>query len=303
MSGAVDLAALKARSEAAARAAQAPAPDATSTVVEVTEATFQTEVLDRSFQVPVLIDVRSDRSEASVQLTPILRRLAAEAAGQWFLAIVDIDTNPRIAQALQVQGIPTVFAVISGQLVPGFAGTIPEEQIRDFVAAVLEAARSAGLSAASPDAAVATADQPAEPAPVPVDPRIAAAEEALDSGDYPLAIERYEAILASEPANVEAALALRQTQFLARVDAVPQDAPARAAAAPDDVEAQLAAADVELAGNAVEAAFGRLLDLIRRTRGDERNPLRDRLVGYFDLLGPDDPRVVKARRDLANALF
>ena len=94
-----------------------------------------------------------------------------------------------------------------------------------------------------------------------------------------------------------------QVGLLKRLSVLPSDAVARAAAAPDDLPAQLAAADAELANNQVEAAFARLVGLVRRLRGDDRTPVRDRLVEYFDLLGPDDPRVVPARRDLANALF
>jgi putative thioredoxin len=300
MAGAVDLAAVKARSEAAARAAGAPAPDASNSVVDVTEATFQSEVLDRSFQVPVIIDVRSERSEASMQLTPTLRRLATEAAGQWVLAIVDIDANPRVAQALQVQAVPTVFAVIGGQLVPGFAGALPEAEVREFVAAVLEAGNSAGLSAAAPDSGTPESEGLMEP---PADPRFVAAENALEAGEYAAAAEAYRAVLAEEPANEQAVLALRQTEFLIRVDAAPRDAVSRAAAAPDDVAAQLAAADAELAGGDADAALARLLGLVRTTGGEDRDLARDRLVEYFDLLGPDDPRVPAVRRDLANALF
>jgi putative thioredoxin len=300
MAGAVDLAAVKARSEAAARAAGAPAPDASNSVVDVTEATFQSEVLDRSFQVPVIIYVRSERSEASTQLTPALRRLATEAAGQWVLAIVDIDANPRVAQALQVQAVPTVFAVIGGQLVPGFAGALPEAEVREFVAAVLEAGNAAGLSAAAPDAGTPESEGLTEP---PADPRFVAAENALEAGEYAAAAEAYRAVLAEEPANEQAVLALRQTEFLIRVDAAPRDAVSRAAAAPDDAAAQLAAADAELAGGDADAALARLLGLVRTTSGEDRDLARDRLVEYFDLLGPDDPRVPAVRRDLANALF
>ena len=301
MAGAVDLAAVKARSEAAARAAEAPAPDASNSVVDVTETTFQSEVLDRSFQVPVVIDVRSERSEASKQLTPILRTLATEAAGQWVLAVVDIDANPRIAQALQVEAVPTVFAVIGGQLVPGFAGALPEAQVREFIAAVLEAGGTAGLSGAGP-AGEAPPAQDAVPEP-PADPRFVSAEDALEAGDYAAAAQAYRAILAEEPANAEAGLALRQTEFLIRVDAAPKDAVSRAAAAPGDVTVQMAAADVELAGGDADAALTRLVGLVRTSDGEDRDLVRDRLVEYFDLLGPDDPRVSAARRDLANALF
>lgn len=301
MSGAVDLAAVKARSEAAARAASAPPPSAGQFVVAATEANFQAEVLDRSFQVPVLLDLWADWCEPCKQLSPLLERLAQEFGGSWVLATIDVDANPRIAQMLQVQSIPTVFAVIGGQLVPGFQGALPEAQVREFLTALLQAASQAGLSGpGAPGEAAPSAPVPAAP---PEDERFTAAEDALEAGDFDLAAERYQAILNAEPANADAQLALRQVGLLRRLSTLPQDALQAAAAEPDNVEAQLAAADAELANNQVEAAFSRLVGLVRRLRGEDRMPVRDRLVEYFELLGPDDPRVPPARRELANALF
>ncbi|HJQ02415.1 MAG TPA: tetratricopeptide repeat protein [Jatrophihabitans sp.] len=300
MSGAVDLAAVKARSEAAARAASAPA--AGQYVVNATEANFQTEVLDRSFQVPVLLDLWADWCEPCKTLSPILERLAAEGAGSWILAKVDVEANQRIPQMLQVQSIPTVFAVIGGQLVPGFQGALPEAQVREFIRALLHAAEQANLTGQAGAAAAANGKPAGPPAP-PEDERFTLAEAALEAGDFDLAAERYNAILSAEPANADAQLALLQVGLLKRLSRLPADAVARAATAPDDVPAQLAAADAEIAANQVEAAFARLIDLVRRLRGDDRTPVRDRLVEYFDLLGPDDPRVIPARRNLANALF
>jgi len=300
MAGAVDLAAVKARSEAAARAASAPPPSGETFVIDVDEANFQSSVLDRSFQVPVLLDLWADWCEPCKQLSPILEKLADESGGRFILAKIDVEANPRISQMLQVQSIPTVFAVIGGQLVPGFQGALPEAKVREFIAALLEAAQQAGLSG-TPGAEA----QPAEPQPVavPEDERFTAAEQALEDGDFDLATERYLAILSAEPANLDAQLAIRQVALLRRLSALAPDAVARATAHPDDVELQLAAADGELAANHIEAAFGRLLRVVKRLRGDERMPVRDRLVEYFELLGPDDPRVASARRELANALF
>jgi putative thioredoxin len=298
MSGAVDLAAVKARSEAAARAADNATPAPGGSVVEVTEATFQAEVIDRSFQVPVLIDLWADWCQPCKQLSPILERLAAEAGGTWILAKIDVDANPRISQALQVQSIPTVFAAIGGQLVPGFQGALPEPQVREFVDALVKAASQAGLSGAVPDAT----DEAAS-AEVPVDPRFSEAEAALEAGQFDLAAKRYQAILDAEPANTEAALALRQVRLLERLQDIDPKLVARAETAPDDVPAQLAAADYALSRSDVDGALGRLLGLVRRVSGDDRDAVRERLIEYFDLLGPDDPRVGPARRALANALF
>ncbi len=299
MGSAIDLAAVKARSEAAARAAAAPPPPAGAWIVDVSEATFQAEVLDRSFQVPVLIDLWADWCEPCKQLSPVLERLANESGGAWVLAKVDVDANPRISQALKVQSIPTIVAVLGGQLVPGFQGALPEAQVREFVGAVVQAGREAGLPG------VVTPDSDAAPDLVEevVDPRFVAAEDALQAGDYPLAAKAYQEILDAEPGNAEATLALRQVRLFERIDGTDPALVARAADAPDDVAAQLAAADHELGGNQIDAAFARLLDLVRRTSGDDRAAARDRLLEYFELIGSDDPLVPPARRALTNALF
>jgi putative thioredoxin len=301
MTGAVDLAAVKARSEAAARAAEAPAPEPGRYVVDVTEASFQAEVLDRSFQVPVILDLWAEWCEPCKQLSPILERLATDGAGSWILAKIDTEASPRIVQALQVQSIPTIFAVIGGQLIPGFQGALPEPQVREFVDAVIAAAKEAGLQVGG--AAPQPADAPADPPPEPEDARFTAAEEALEAGDFDLAAERYQAILDQEPANTEASLALGQVRLLQRIESVDPAAAKRADSDPADVDAQLAAADLSIAGNDIAGALDRLLAAVTRTAGDDRDRVRTRLLEYFDLLGPDDPRVPAARRQLARSLF
>lgn len=301
MAGAVDLAAVKARSEAAARAAEAPAPG--QFVVDVTEQTFQAEVLDRSFQVPVLIDLWADWCQPCKQLSPILEKLANEGGGSWVLAKIDTEANPRIAQALQVQSIPTVYAVLGGQLVPGFQGALPEPQVREFVVAVLDAGREAGLANGAGPAQQGDDRQPEDEQPVPEDPRFDAAEAALADGDYALAEQRFRAILDADPGNADAALAVRQVALLARVAAVDPAAGQLADAKPDDVTANLAAADLAMVGDDAEGALRRLLDLLPRVSGDERDSVRQRLLDYFDLLGPADARVPPARKEMARALF
>jgi putative thioredoxin len=301
MAGAVDLAAVKARSEAAARAAEAPAPDAEQAVIEVTEANFQTEVIDRSFQVPVLLDLWAEWCQPCKQLSPILERLATEGAGAWVLATVDVDANPRIAQALQVQGIPAVFAVFGGQVVPGFQGALPEAQVREFIGAVLQAGAEAGLTGAAapvPDGGEAAAAETEIE-----DPRFDAAEAALADGDFDTAARRFQAILDTEPANAAASVALHQVRLLQRVATVDPAPPSLAEERPDDVAMQLAAADLAMAGGDADAALRRLLASLRRSTGDERELVRERLLEYFELLGPDDERVPAARRDMARALF
>jgi putative thioredoxin len=305
MAGAVDLAAVKARSDAAARAAAAPPPSPGQWIIDADETNFQSDVIDRSFQVPVLLDLWADWCQPCKQLTPILEKVATEHAGAWVLAKIDTEANPRIAQMLQVQGIPATFAVIGGQLVPGFTGALPEPQVREFIAALLEAGAQAGLTGAPAGAEPGATDEAGRPAApqAPEDPRFVAAEDAIEAGDYDAAAAAYQSILDVEPANSDAQYALKQVVLLKRLSALPDDVMAAAAAAPDDIAAQMAAADAELGSNQIEASLARLIGLIRRVRGDDRAVIRERLVEYFDLLGPDDPRVGPARRDLANALF
>jgi putative thioredoxin len=298
MAGAVDLAAVKARSEAAARAQAAPPPSANapvgapgSAVVDVTEATFQAEVLDRSFQVPVVLDMWAEWCGPCKQLSPVLERLAAEGGGSWVLAKVDVDANPALAQALRVQGIPAVKAVWQGQLVAEFSGAIPEEQAREFVTELVRATTGGALPGDAPDEQIAE------------DPRLDAAEAALERGDLAAAEAAYQAILDAEPDHPEAALALRQVQLFRRADEAGPDALAAADAAPDDVSAQTRAADFLLGTGNIEAAFDRLLDVIRRTSGEDRDLARAHLVELFAVVGDDDPRVGAGRRQLMAALF
>ncbi|MBI3687114.1 MAG: tetratricopeptide repeat protein [Actinobacteria bacterium] len=281
---AVDLSSLKARA-----AAPAASNGTGRYVVDVTEATFQAEVLEQSKRVPVVIDLWAAWCGPCRQLSPVLEKLAGEGAGSWILAKIDVDANPAIAQALQVQGIPAVKAVFDGQLVAEFTGAVPEPQVRQWITALVEATR-----AERPDG-----EAPAAPA----DSRLDAAEEALAAGDLAEAARCYQQILAAEPAHEQAAAALRQVELLRRISAAPADVVAVADAHPDDLAAQLAAADVEVASGSVEAGFRRLIEAVRQHTGEERDRARTRLVELFATVGDDDPQVVKARRNLASVLF
>ena len=305
LSGAVDLSALKARADAANRppAPAAPAsPDGTAptgaNVIEVTEETFQTDVVERSLQVPVIVDLWAEWCGPCKQLSPVLERLAGEANGTWVLAKIDVDANPRIAQLFGVQSIPTVVAIAGGQPVEAFAGAQPEPQIRQWLSSLLDALRDRlpGIREAEAEAGV-------EPTPEPEDPRFVAAETAFENGEFEAAAAAYQKILDEEPANEQAKSALAQVRFLARAEAADPSVVVRADTSPEDIDAQLSAADVELAGQRVEKAFSRLLDVIRRTSGADRDRARTHLVELFNLFPPEDPVVVKARRDLASALF
>ncbi|PVZ14686.1 tetratricopeptide repeat protein [Actinomycetospora cinnamomea] len=318
MAGAVDLSGLKARAEARSAAPQRPAggppadgadaaggggaaAGASATVIDVTEASFQADVIERSMQVPVVVDLWAEWCGPCKQLSPVLEKLAAEGRGAWVLAKIDVDANPRISQAFQVQSIPMVVVVAGGQPVTSFQGAQPEPQLRQWIAQLLDALRDQmpGIAAAE-----AQGDGDGEaPVEEPEDPRFVAAEDALERGDYAAAQQAYEQILAVEPQNAEAQAALAQVKFLERAESADPTAIARADAAPTDVDAQIAAADAQIAAQDVTGAFDRLVQTVARTAGDDRDRARTHLVELFELFGTDDERVTTARRALARALY
>ena len=302
IAGAVDLSALR-RPPAPAGSGPAPtgapaAPAAGGTyVLDVTEATFEEQVLRRSMTVPVLIDFWADWCGPCKQLSPVLEKLAGQDGGAWVLAKVDVDANQALSTQLQIQSIPTVLLALGGRLIQGFTGALPERDVRSFLDQVLAAAKQAGL----PGAGGAVEAEPAGP---PVDPEIVAAEDALEQGDWDGALAAYDALLVRDPRNEMAAAGRASVALFRRTDGVDPETVLRAAqAAPDDLEAQLAAADLEVLADRVEEAVGRLVALVRRTSGDERDAVRNRLLELFAVLDPTDARVVAGRRKLASALF
>ena len=292
IAGAVDLSGLAKPAAATGPPAVAPGEH----VFDVTEATFEQLVLQRSMAVPVLIDFWAQWCGPCKQLSPLLERLAAEGEGSWVLAKIDVDANQALSTQLQIQSIPTVLLALGGRLVQGFTGALPERDLRAFLEQVLAAAKQAGLAGPSgaPDA----------PVEVPVDPDLAAAEEALAQEDWEAAGASYDALLARVPNHPEAVLGKAWAALLQRTaDLDPAQTLAAAVATPDDVSAQTAAADVEIVTEQIQPAIDRLVGFVRRTSGEDRDRARQHLLELFAVLDPEDERIVVGRRSLSNALY
>jgi putative thioredoxin len=305
--GAVDLSARQAAAQRKqATAADGPSAANSEYVFDVTEAGFETDVLERSRTVPVVLDLWAEWCGPCKQLSPVLEKLAVEAAGAWVLAKVDVDANPQLSAALQVQSIPMVLAVIGGQLVPGFLGALPEAQVRQWLSQVLQVAQQIGLSGGDGEAGPETADgglPGGEPAGYR-EPELAEAQQAMERGDLDGAAAAFERMLAASPGNPVATLGLARVNLFRRVDSYDQAQARRDAAAhPDDVDAQIRVADIDMAQGHAGEAFDRLLGVIRRTSGDDKNKVRQHLVGLFELFPPGDPQVTKARSTLSSLLF
>ena len=303
--GAVDLGALAAAREAQAQAEQRAAaraadPTAPAVVIDVTDATFQADVLEQSMAVPVVIDLWATWCGPCKQLSPILERLADEYAGRWILARVDVDANPGIAQAFQVQSIPSVFAVVGGRPLPLFQGALPEQQVRAFLDELLQVAASTGISGTVGGADAPSPRPPSRPATLGWKrPTTRSRPGTGRPHGLPTSRCSTRTLPTRWPRrgwpwweSSSGSTAPTTRAFLAAADA-----------APDDLSAQELAADVlVLDGRPIEA-FARLLGGIRFTAGPDRDRLRMHLLDLFEVVGPDDPAVARARIDLANALF
>lgn len=302
--GAVDLSGLKrsAPPSAPSGAPPAAAPAGSSAyAVTLTEQNFQAE-LESSLNAPVvLVFYSASRMAASAQLASDLETLSDEFEGRFLLGKVDIDATPQLAQALQVPSVPLVALVLQGRLAPLLQDAPPLEELRQILTQVLQAAAAQGVTGRHQPRANGAPTEEGEPA---ADPRYAPAEEALAEGDIDRAVAEYQKLVDANPADSEAAAGLAMAKVLQRTASVdPSAARTAAAERPDDVEAQTLVADLDLLGGHVEDAFSRLVDLVRRTSGDERDQARTHLLGLFAAVGNEDPRVLKGRQQLASALF
>jgi putative thioredoxin len=268
-----------------------PKPEAAGPMpgVEITPENLTNEFLALSKAKAVVLVCWSPRSPESQEVVAVLGKLALADQGAWALGRVDVDAQPQVAQALQVRAVPFAVAIINEQMVPLFEQPYPEAQIRMVIDKVLALAAEQGVG-----------DAPTEK----IEPEEEEAIAALDAGDYATAEAAYKKLLARKPNDPFAVLGLAQTQLMARTDGIDgakimQDA----IASPDDITIQMQCADIEVVSGYLEPAFARLLRLIPLFDGAEKKQVKDRLIELFALVDPADPRVIKARAALANALF
>ncbi|MEY4497985.1 MAG: hypothetical protein RJA40_90 [Actinomycetota bacterium] len=268
-----------------------PKPEAAGPMpgIEITPENLTNEFLALSKSKPVILICWSPRSPESQEVVAVLGKLALADQGAWVLGRVDVDAQPQVAQALQTRAVPFAVAIINEQMVPLFEQPYPEAQIRMVIDKVLALASEQGVGSA-----------PTEK----IEPEEEEAIAALDAGDYATAEAAYKKLLARKPNDNFAILGLAQTQLMARTEGIDGAKVMKEASAhPDDIALQMQCADIEVVSGYLEPAFARLLRLIPLFDGAEKKQVKDRLIELFALVDPADPRVIKARAALANALF
>ncbi|WP_062523098.1 tetratricopeptide repeat protein [Demequina silvatica] len=284
--GAVDLGALAARSRRA-----------DSGIATIDEAAFQ-ELAQQSLQRPVVIAFISAASPQSEEMARTLEEVAASAGVG--AAACDVDAQPAIAQAFQIRAVPAAVALIGGRPAPLFQGAATREQMVEVMGQVVEAARQMGAAEGLGPAGDA-APEPSEP---PLPPLHQEAHVAIDRGDLDAAEAAFDQALRENPKDHEARAGRAQVRLMNRSRTADLAAVRRAAAdAPEDVDAQLAVADMDVLGGQLEDAFGRLVELVRATAGDDRDRVRARLLELLEVVDPADPRVLRTRQALASALY
>ena len=274
--------------------------------LDVNEENFQS-LLEASMTAPVvLVFYSTSQAPESASMARDVATVANEYDGRFLAGLIDIDTTPAIAQAMQIPQVPMLFVLLDGrpatQPIPGL---IKLDELRTLFNQLGQQLTTQGItgrhqprSTVPPAGVVDDSDEP------PVDPRYAAAQDALGEGNIDLAVAEYQKLVDGNPADVEAAAGLAMAKLLQRTEGVDLNAAREAAAAnPDDVDAQTMVSDLDMLGGHVDDAFNRLIDVVRRTSDADRNKAREHLIALFGAVGNDDPRVRKARQNLASALF
>ncbi|MBO0844823.1 MAG: tetratricopeptide repeat protein [Nocardioides sp.] len=304
--GAVDLSGLQqpAPGSAQAPAAGGSAPAGRSAyAADVTEESFQS-LLEASVTAPVVLVFYSPtRVPESTAYAQDVAAAVDGYDGRFLAGLVDIDQTPAIAQSLQIPQVPLLMVILEGRpAAQPIPGVLKPDEVRTLLNQLAQGLTAQGVTSRHQPLSTAPAGEDGEePA---TDPRYAAAQAAMEANDIDGAVAEYQRLVDANPADTEAAGGLAMAKVLQRTQGVDLQAAREAAAAnPDDVAAQTLVADLDLLGGHVDDAFARLVDLVRRTTGDERNQAREHLLGLFAAVGNDDPRVLRGRQNLASALF
>ena len=311
LAGAVDLEALKHQVKAEPGQAGG-APAAGGYVIDTTENTFQAMV-QTSATFPILLLLWVSTDDRLFSMARALGDAVNGLNGQIQLSRIDIATNPSIAQALQVQGAPALFALISGRPMPLLQGLPGDDELKqltdEVIPKIIQAAAQSGVNGTAPysgnpdsDAAASTGATGADTEQVP--PEHAEAHRLAEEGDYAGAAAEYARVMESDPSDALAAREHAKALLLARSGSADvREVRAAAAAAPDDVEAQLAVADIDMIGGQIQDAFDRLLDFLAAGHKGDLEAVRQRLLEYFTIPEPTDPRLARARRRLATLMY
>jgi putative thioredoxin len=266
----------------------------------VTHENLISELLPASHDAVAILLCWSPRSAQAHSLIPMMRQFNRDdetAGGEptWIFGTVNVDAEPAVAKALQVQSVPLAIAIIQEQLVPLFESIPAAEQVRAVINKVIELAAQKGIGSALP---------PTESREPAIEPEEEVAMAALESADFVAAKSAYQAWIQRSPGNQMAKLGLAQVELLMRIDGLDlAKACSDADAAPADLDLQIKAADCEIAQGDFEKASSRLISAIKSSHGDERKRVRDHLLVLFELVDGNDPALPKARQQLASALF
>lgn len=259
--------------------------------IAVTQENLVSDFVSKSKEKVVILLAWSPRSAQSTAILEVLGKLEAADAGSWLLGTVNIDTQPQVAQALQIKSVPVAIAIVAEQLLPLFESVPPADQVRLVINKLLELASQKGVGKA-----------PEGPTEIPMEAEEAAAYSAMEKGDYKGAKASYEAWLKRKPNEQIAVVGLSQVNLMLRVEGLDAVLTLKNAKE-DDLTSQLMCADIEIASGDLQAAFDRLLKVIKTRSGDEKDKAKTHLITLFNLVDPTDPRLVKARSELASALF
>jgi len=269
-----------------------PTADQLPTVgVAVTQENLVSEFVTKSKEKVVVLLAWSARSTQSKEILETLGKLEKADNNAWLLGTVDVDSQPQVAQALQIKSVPVAIAIIAEQLLPLFESVPPADQVRLVINKLLELASQKGVGSA-----------PEGPTEIPMEPEEETAYAAMEKGDYKAAKQSYEAWLKRKPNEQVAVVGLSQVNLMLRIEGLDPVLTLKNAK-DDDLTSQLMCADIQVASGDYEAAFDRLLKVIKTMAGSDRDKAKNHLILLFNLVDPTDPRLIKARAALASALF